>query len=116
MLIDDPEAVCSGIRRSASEQSAELVAFEARVAQDARKGSSFQLAMERNDEKRGPVRMAEADVAPSLPHDLPANLFKRTDQLSAGNDRQPLSHAGSGSLRRTMPAPTPRPASRSPST
>jgi hypothetical protein len=36
--------------------------------------------------------------------------------LSAGYDRQPLAHAGTASLRRTIPEPTGRPSSRRPST
>lgn len=43
--------------------------------------------MKRNNEKPGSIGVTETDVAPSLPHDLPADLFERTDQLSAGNDR-----------------------------
>jgi hypothetical protein len=60
--------------------------------------------------------MLEADVAAALTDCGPAELAERADELGAGNDRQPLAHAGSGNLRRTMPISSGRPSSRKPST
>lgn len=56
------------------------------------------------DHERGRARLVlEADMAAALADDRPPELFKYGDQLLAGDDRQPLAHAGSGSLRRTTP-------------
>jgi hypothetical protein len=46
----------------------------------------------------------------------PADFAQRGDQLCAGDDRQSFAHAGSGSVRRTIPISRERPSSRNPST
>jgi len=63
------------------------------------------------------VRVTPRNPAHRTTHlaDRGAELAERCDQLRARDDRQPLIHAGSGSLRRTMPISRGCPSSRSPS-
>ena len=72
--------------------------------------------MQRHDQRHGPILMSEANVAATLTNRFPAELLEHTNELRARDDRQTLAHAGTASLRRTMPEPTGRPSSRSPST
>ena len=98
-----------------SELSAKLVGIEACVSEDAVQRSSLELLVERDDEEGLAVGMAQPDVAASLADNLPADSFECADELRAGDDRQPVGHAGSGSLRRTTPVSSVRPSSRRPS-
>ena len=51
-----------------SEQAAQLLAVDARVAQNAGERSALEFAMKRNDERNGAVSMLEANVAAALAH------------------------------------------------
>lgn len=92
------------------------MAADASVAQDARERSSLELAMERHHQRDGVVWMLEANMTAALADRDPPEFAERGDELGAGNDRQPIAHAGSGNLRRTIPMSKDRPSSRSPST
>jgi len=72
--------------------------------------------MKRHDQRDGAVQMLEAKVAAALANRDPTDPRERLDELRAGDDRQPLAHAGSGKVRRTIPSSSWRPSSRSPST
>jgi hypothetical protein len=65
--------------------------------------------MKRDDKRHRPVWMLEADMTAALTDRGPAELAESGDELGAGNDRQPLAHAGSGNLRRTIPISSDRP-------
>ncbi len=85
------------------EEAAKFVAVDARVAQNARERASLEFAMQRHHQRNRALRMLEADMAAALSNRNPPHLAERRDELGAGNDRQPLAHAGSASLRRTIP-------------
>ncbi len=72
--------------------------------------------MKRDYQRNGVLVVLEAHMTTALADSDPPNFLKRGDQPLAGNDRQPLAHAGNGSLRRTIPISSERPSSRSPST
>ena len=72
--------------------------------------------MQRNDEGGRPFGVLQEDVASPLSSGTPAVSFEDLDQLCTGQDGLAVAHAGIGSLRRTTPAPTDRPSSRSSST
>lgn len=103
-------------QRVTLEQFAKLVAAHTRVSEDAVQRSALEFSVQRHHQRYGAILMPQTDVAPALAHRFPPELLERTNQLSAGYDRQPLAHAGTASLRRTIPEPTGRPSSRKPST
>ncbi len=72
--------------------------------------------MKRDNQRNGVLGVLEAHMTAALADGNPPHLLKNADQLPAGNDRQPLAQAGSGSVRRTIPISSERPSSRSPST
>jgi hypothetical protein len=72
--------------------------------------------MQWNHERDRAIGMLESNMTPSLAHGLPSHPFESLDELGAGNNRQAVAHAGIENLRRTIPVPTDRPSSRSPST
>ena len=113
-----PTSVAGSAGRSQlpSKKPSKLLALETRVLEDAVQGSLLQLPVQRYDEERRTVGVPETDVASALPSDLPTEPFEYTNELRARDDRQALAHAGSGNLRRRMPAPISRPSSRRPST
>jgi hypothetical protein len=77
---------------------------------------ALELAVQRHHKRDCSILMLEANVTAALTGHFSAELLKHTDQLRAGDDRQTPAHAGTASLRRTMPEPTGRPSSRRPST
>lgn len=95
---------------------AQLVAAQTGVPEDAVQRPSLEFAVQRHDQRHGTVLVSETDVTAALANGFPAELLKNTDELRAGDNRQTLAHAGTASLRRTMPDPTGRPSSRRPST
>jgi hypothetical protein len=92
------------------------VAVNPGVAEDSGESAALELAVKRNHERSRVLFVLEAHMTAALADGDPADFLERDDQLLAGNDRQPLAHAGSGSVRRTIPISSERPSSRSPST
>ena len=90
--------------------------IESCVAEDARERPSLQCSVERHHQKDRALIVLQPDVTATLPYHVPAGSLERSDELSAGDDRQTLRHARMGIVRRTTPAPIARPSSRSPST
>jgi hypothetical protein len=68
----------------ALEQFAKLVAAHTRVSEDAVQRPSLEFAVQWHDQRHGAILVPETDVAPALANRFPAELLKRTDQLSAG--------------------------------
>lgn len=99
-----------------SEEAPELLTVDASLAQDADKRAALELAMQRYHQRHGPIRVLQTNVAAALTDYRPAEPSERGYELGAGNDGQPLAHAGSGNLRRTIPISSGRPSSRRPST
>ena len=95
---------------------AQLVAAQTGVPENAVQRPALEFAVQRYHKRDGPILMLEANVAAALASHFPAELLEYIDNLRAGDDRQTLAHAGTASLRRTMPEPTGRPSSRRPST
>lgn len=95
---------------------AQLVAAQTGVPEDAVQRPALEFAVQRHNQGHSTILMSEANVAATLANGFPAELLKHTDELRTGDDRQTLAHAGTASLRRTMPEPTGRPSSRRPST
>lgn len=103
-------------RAGASEELPELVAIYSGVAQDPGESAALEFTMKRNHERNGVLVVFEAHMTAALANGDPPHLFKRADQLLARDDWQPLAHAGSGSVRLTIPISIERPSSRRPST
>lgn len=99
-----------------SEKSPEIVAVDPRVAEDPSEGAALEFTMKRDHERGRALVVFEAHMAAALANGNPSSLLESVDQLLAGENRQPLAHAGSGSVRRTIPISSERPSSRSPST
>lgn len=104
----------SALRRS--EKLPEIVAVNPGVAQDPCERAALEFTVKRDHERVRPFVMFESHVATALANGNPSDPLERVDQLLAGENRQPLAHAGSGSVRRTIPISSERPSSRSPST
>ncbi len=101
---------------AALQEPAQLLAVESCVPEDAAERAAFQFSVQRHNEECRAVSVLQSDVASALAQNLPAELLEHPDELRAGNDRQTSAHAGTGNLRRTIPAPIGRPSSRRPST
>jgi len=69
-----PTAGCG----SASEQTTQLVAIHARIAQDACQSAPLEFAVKRHDERERTVGVLEADVAAALANSDPASLPRAT--------------------------------------
>lgn len=102
--------------RGTLELFAQLVATQTGVSEDAVQRPALEFAVQRHHKRDGSILVLETNVAAALAGHFPAELLEHIDQLRAGDDRQTLGHAGTASLRRTMPEPTGRPSSRRPST
>jgi len=89
---------------------------EARIAQDSAESSALEFAVQRNGELHVSVRVLQADMAPSLPRDLPAGTAKSAHELRSRYDRGARRHAEMGNVRRMTPVSSERPCSRRPST
>lgn len=118
MLASNPRGCAPLVRPALAtlELLTQLLATDPRVPHDAVERSALEFAVQRHDKQRRVIRMFEADMAAALTHRLPAQLVKDVDELRAGYDRQPLAHAGTGSLRRTTFPPSDLPSSRKLST
>jgi hypothetical protein len=114
----DSSGGCNSRARSSRrlELFAQLVAAQTGVPENAVQRAALEFAVQRHDQGYDAILVPETDMAAALADGFPAELLKNTDELRAGDDRQTLAHAGTASLRRTMPEPTGRPSSRRPST
>jgi len=70
-----------------SQESAQLVAVEPCVPEDAAKCPALQLPVKGDHEKGRAVRVLQANVASPLSNHGPAELFENLDELRAGDDR-----------------------------
>ncbi len=93
-----------------------MVAVNPGVAQDPSERAAFEFTVKRDHQRTRTLVVFESHMATALANGNPSVLLKSVDQLLARQDRQPLAHAGSGSVRRTIPISSERPSSRSPST
>jgi len=97
------------------EKLAEIVTVNSGVAQDPSERAALEFTMKRDHQRNRALVVFEPHMATALANDNPSDLLERVDQLLAGYNRQPLAHAGSGSVRRTIPISSERPSWRSPS-
>lgn len=73
--------------RGTLELFAQLVAAQTRVSEDAVQRPALEFAMQRHDQRDGPILVLEANVTAALAGHFPTELLKHVDQLSAGDDR-----------------------------